>query len=157
MTCLLERPADLSPWLERSAHLSPLLERLVDLSPSFERLADLYLQSKFTYLILSFQVQCGSMNILFTPGIFLLVACYRNLLTSVFFFGNLLILSVNGNICHWSINHILFPAKPLCWCYLVTALNLISSSSPAKLVYYSCANDFLYNLVHHFKILGNKI
>ena len=56
----------------------------------------------------------------------------------VFFFGNLLILSANGNICH-SINHILFPMKLPCWCYLVTALNPLSSSSPAKLVYYMSA------------------
>ena len=43
-----------------------------------------------------------------------------------------------------SINYILrhppfssLSCEPLCWCYLATALNLLSSSSPAKLVYYS--------------------
>ena len=40
----------------------------------------------------------------------------------------------------FSRHHLLFLFflwKPLCWCYLVTALNLLSSSSSAKLVYYS--------------------
>ena len=60
LTCLLEWPAG----------LSPLLERQVDLSPSLEWPADLYLQSKFTDLLLSFQVSCGNMNILFASCIF---------------------------------------------------------------------------------------
>ena len=71
---------------------------------------------------------------------FLFMASYRNIHTSVFFFfGNLLILSANGNICH-SINMqviifspsssiFLFPVKPLCSCYLASALNLLSSST----------------------------
>ena len=39
----------------------------------------------------------------------------------------------------YSRHHILyfsFQWKPLCWCYLVTALNLLSSSLSAKLVYH---------------------
>ena len=35
-----------------------------------------------------------------SPTYFLFIAGYRNLCTSVFFFGNLLILSANLNICH---------------------------------------------------------
>ena len=46
----------------------------------------LCLLSKLTDLILSFQVPCGNMNILFTPHIFLFMTCYRNLHTLVFFF-----------------------------------------------------------------------
>ena len=63
----------------------------------------------------------------------------------LFFPGNLLILSANGNIYHfihkqWIIFSassfiFLFPVKPLCWCSLAIALNLHSSSSPANLVY----------------------
>ena len=68
---------------------------------------------------------------------FLFIAGYRNLHTSVFS-GNLLTLSANRNICHS--NHrqwvtfspssfiFLFPVKPLCRCYLMTALNRLSSS-----------------------------
>ena len=40
----------------------------------------------------------------------------------------------------YSRHHILYFSflwKPLCSCYLATALNLLSSSSPAKLVYYT--------------------
>ena len=82
---------------------------------------------------------------------FLFMAGYRNLDTS-FFSGNLLILFANGYICHsidnklYSGYHILyFPFlwKSLCWCYLATALNLLSSSSPAKLVYYTSARTEL--------------
>ena len=62
----------------------PSLERLTDPSLSLERPADLYLQSKFTDLILSFQVSCGSMNILFALDMFLFKVGYRNLHTSVF-------------------------------------------------------------------------
>ena len=75
------------------------------------------------------------------------MAVYRNLHTFVFFSGNLLILSANGNICHsihsqWiifaNLPFFLFPVKPLCWYYLATVLNLLSSStSVGKSVYYS--------------------
>ena len=54
-------------------------------SNSLERQADLSIQSKFTDLILSFQVSYGNMNILFASGIFLFMADYRNLHTSDFF------------------------------------------------------------------------
>ncbi len=71
---------------------------------------------------------------------FLFMTGYRNLHTSGDFSGHLLILSANGNICHsihrQLITFFLFPVKPLCWCYLATALSLLSSSSPAKQVYY---------------------
>ena len=72
--------------------------------------------------------------------IFLFMAGYRNLHTSGLFSGNLLILSTNVNICH-SIHRqqiifspssfiFLFPVRQLCWCYLATALNQLSTSSP---------------------------
>ena len=74
----------------------PSLERPADLSTTLERPANLHLQFKFTDLILSFQLPCGSMNILFAPRIFLFADGYRNR----FFSGNLLILSANGNNYH---------------------------------------------------------
>ena len=73
------------PSLERPVDLSSLLERPVDFSPSLERPVDLCLQSRFTDLILSFQVPYGSVNILFVSRIFLFVDGYQNLHTSVFF------------------------------------------------------------------------
>ena len=78
-----ENTYDLLPWVTRRS--LPSLERLVDLSLLLERPADLCLQSKITDLILSFQVLCESMNILFASRIFLFMAVYRNLRTSVFF------------------------------------------------------------------------
>ena len=65
---------------------------------------------------------------------FLFMAGYRNLHTSVYS-GNFLILSANGNICHslhrqWIIFFgILLSCDPLCWCYLATELDLLSSST----------------------------
>ena len=50
--------------------LTGLLEWPADLSPWFQRLLDLCRQSKITDLILSFQVPCGNMNILFASRIF---------------------------------------------------------------------------------------
>ena len=130
----------------------PSLERLADLPPSLERLLHLCLESKITDLILSFQVPCGSMNTLFTSCIFCLWLVYRNLHTSVFVFRQFIDL-----ICKWkylslyplAINYILpHPSlsslswDPLCWYYLATALNLLSSLSPAKLVYYTGSYSF---------------
>ena len=37
----------------------------------------------------------------------------------------------------------LFLVKSLCWCYLAIVLNLLSSSSPAKLVYYTNTKVYL--------------
>ena len=82
----LERPTDLSSSLERPAGLSPSLEQPADLSPFLERPLDLCLQSKITDLILSFQNPTRSMNILFASRIFLFIAGYRNLYTSIFVF-----------------------------------------------------------------------
>ena len=56
-----------------------------ELKGLFERPASLYLQSKITDLILSFQVPCGSINIHIASRVFLFVAGYLNLHTSVFF------------------------------------------------------------------------
>ena len=72
---LLEWPACLSLRL-RDQRTSPL---------RFELPVNLCLQSKITNLILSFQVPCGSMNILFASRIFLFMAGYRNLHASGFF------------------------------------------------------------------------
>ena len=86
---------------------------------------------------------------------FLFMASYRNLHTSGFFSSNLLILSVNRNICH-SIHrqkiiffailyYFLFPVKPLCWCYLETTSILLSSStSPAKYITIAKIHIFIY-------------
>ena len=53
-----------------------------------------------------------------------------------FFPGNLLILSTNGNICHSIQWHPPLSVKPLCWCYIATALNVLSSSTlPAEILY----------------------
>ena len=71
---------------------------------------------------------------------FLFMAGYRDLHTSGGRgSGNLLILSASGNICHsilrqWIIFfaillYLLFPVNLLCWCYIATALNLLSSST----------------------------
>ena len=62
--------ADRSAWVASGSPTS--LERPADLSSSLERPVDLCLQSKITDLILSFQVSCWSMNILFTSRIFYL-------------------------------------------------------------------------------------
>ena len=72
-----------------SGHLSLLLEWP----------ADLCLESRIIDLILSFHVWCENMNILFASRIFclwLVIGTYKLL----FFSGNLLILSANGNISH---------------------------------------------------------
>ena len=82
---LLERPADLSPSFERSANLTPSLEWPADLSFAWMTSRSLFLQSKIKDLILSFQIPCGSMNILFASRIFPFMAGHRNLHTSVFF------------------------------------------------------------------------
>ena len=51
-------------------------------------------------IISYFQLPRGNMNILFASRIILFITGFRNLYTSGFFSGNLLILSANGNICH---------------------------------------------------------
>ena len=108
--------------------------------------AGLRLQSKITDLILSFQVPCGYTNILFAHvffcswlviGTFILpifpVICWSYLRTEIS-----VTLSIGNKL--YSRHHILYFSflwKPPCWCYLATALNLLSSSSPSKLVYYT--------------------
>ena len=85
------------------------------------------------------QVPCGSMNMLFASRILFMVG-YRNLHTSVFsplICWSKLRTEISVTIYRqWIIILIFFPVRPLCWCYLATALNLLSSSSPAKLVCY---------------------
>ena len=71
-----------------------------ELTGLLEWSAGLCLQSKITDLILSFQVPCGRMNILFTSRIFLFMAGYRNLHYSVFF-------------------------PEICWSYLRTEISVI--------------------------------
>ena len=99
--------------------LTGLLKWPADLFPSLERPADLYLHSKFTDLILSFQVPCSSMNILFASRIFLFVASYRNLHTSVFF-------------------------PVICWSYLRTEIS-VTLSIGNKL--YSSASTFVFSFL----------
>ena len=70
------------------------------LSSSFEWPLDFCLQSKITGLILSFQVPCWSMNILFAPHIFCLWLVIGTYILPFLFFRNLLIWSANGNICY---------------------------------------------------------
>ena len=136
----------LTGLLEWLAGLCPSLQGPVDLSPSLEWPADLCLQSKITDIILSFQVSCGYMNILFAQVFFCLWLVIGTYIFPVFFpvIGWYYVrteisvaLSLGSNL--YSCHHILYFSflwKPLCWCYLATALNLLSSSSPAKLVYY---------------------
>ena len=100
--------------------------------PSLEGPADLYLQSNFTDLFkFHAEVWTFSPHLFFCLWLvigtyilpFFLVICWSYLRTEI---------SVT-----LSIGNILFPVKPLCWFYLATALNLLSSSSPAKIVYYT--------------------
>ena len=81
------------------------------------------------------------------PRIFLFMDVYRNLHTSGIFPVNCwsflrtkisVTLSISNTL--YSNHNILYFSsqwKPLCWCYLATALNLLSSSSPAKQVNYT--------------------
>ena len=100
--------------------------------------ACLCLQAKITDLIF-FSSPMRIYEYPLRPRIFLFMTGYRNLHNSWVFSGNLLILSANRNICH-SIHRqkiifssssfiFFFPVKPLCWCYLATALDLVSSST----------------------------
>ena len=127
LTGLLEWPAGPS---------IPSLEIPADLSPSFQRPVDLCFQSKITDLILSLQVPCGYINIFFALVFFYFMAGYRNLHTSVFFpvicwsyqWTEISVTLSIGNQLYS--RHILlyysFLWKSLCWCYLATALNLLS-------------------------------
>ena len=92
-----------------------------------------------------FQIPHENMNTPLRPRIFCLwlviesyilpffsVICWSYMRTKIS-----VTLSIGNKLC--SRHHILYFSflwKPLCWCYLATALNLLSSSSPAKLVYY---------------------
>ena len=159
----LERPVDLSPLLERPADLclrlrdqrtSPLCLRDQWTSPLRFRdqwTSPLRLRDQWTSpLCLSDQrisafspklqiLYCLSspMNTPLHPRIFLLVAGYRNLHTSGFFpviswSYRRTEISVTRSIGNKSYS---LSCDPLCWSYLATALNLLSSSSPAKLLY----------------------
>ena len=144
------RGADRSAWvtsgclpsLERPADLSFLPERPADPPPLFERPLDLCLRSKITDLILSFLVPCISMNNLFSSRMFLFMAGYRNLHTFVFFPVICRSYMSTGISVTLSIGSKLYSLFfPLCCCYLATALNLLSSSSPAKLLYYTPTHE----------------
>ena len=128
LTYLLEWLADL-PLCLRDQWISTL--RLSD-----QRISAFSPKLQFLYC---FSI---SMNTPLRPCIFLFVAGYRNLHTSGFF-GNLLILTANGNMSFYSlaINYIFL--------FLATALNLlISSTSPAKSVYHTSAskNRWVYRV-----------
>ena len=137
LTGLLEWPVGHSLSLEWPA----------DLSPSLDGPADLYLQSKITDLIFSFQIPSGTMNILFASR-FISVYGWLSEQTYFRFFPVIgwsylrteisVTLSIGNKL--YSRHHILYFSflwKALCWCYLATPLNLLSSSSPVKLVYYT--------------------
>ena len=96
-------------------------------------------QSKSTDLIYVFQLPHRNMNTPLRPHIFCLwlvigtyilpvffpVICWSYLRTEISFTLS------TGNKLHFSAYSFifLFPVKPLCWCYLATALNLLSSST----------------------------
>ena len=88
--------ADWSAWLTSGS--LPSFERTVDLPLCLSnQWITAFCPKLQTYIY--FQVSCGSMNILFASCIFCL---WLVIWTDIppFFSGNLLILSVNGNICH---------------------------------------------------------
>ena len=96
----------------------PSFVRPAYLSPSLERIVDLFLQSKITDLMLSFQVLCGYMNILFSH---------------VFF-------------CLWLvIGTYILPFFPvICWSYLQTEIS-VTLSIGNKL--YSCHLSLYFSLL----------
>ena len=85
-----------------------------------------------------FLLPCRNINMPLCPRIFLFMAGYRNLHTSVFFpvicWSYLqtdisVTLSTSNKLHSWPSSFIfLFPVKPLCWCYLAIGVNLLSSS-----------------------------
>ena len=86
------RGADRSAWVTSGS--LPLLERPADHSSSFERPLDLCLQPKISDLILSFKFhEHASSSTYFSVRGWLSELTYFR-----FFFGNLLILSANGNM-----------------------------------------------------------
>ena len=107
--------ADRSSWVTSETLHS--LERPAEFSPSLERPADLCLQSKITDLILSFQVPCGTMNILFASRIFCL---WLVIGTSYFRF---------------------FPV--ICWSYLRTEISVILSTGNKLHFSLSCETTLL--------------
>ena len=105
-----------------NGELTCLLKWPADLSPSLERPVDLCLQSQITDLILSFQVLCGNMNILFASRIFCL---YLVIGTYILPF---------------------FPV--ICWSYLQTEISVTLSignklySSSSSFIFYFIWNNF---------------
>ena len=155
---------------DRSARVTsgslPPLERPEDLSPSLERPVELCLQSKITDLVLSSQDPCGYMNILFTHVFFCLWLVIRTYILPLFFpviYWSYLRIEISvtlsiGNKLY-SCRYILYFSflwKLLCWCYLATSLNLVSSSSQSKLVYYNTNNSFWYLLCLCSHLTGLK-
>ena len=128
MTGLLEWPAGLCLPPERSVGLSPWLERPGDLSFSpqlqtlyclFKSHADIWISSSPTY----FSVYCWLSELTYFR--FFPVICWSYLWMEIS-----VTLSIGNK--SYSRHHILnfsFLWKPLCWCYLATALNLLSSST----------------------------
>ena len=75
---------------------------------------------------------------------FLFIAGYRNLHTFVFSGNFFYLISERKYLSFYplAINCLLlFPVKPICWCYHATALNLLSSSLPAKPEYCTVFQD----------------
>ena len=100
--CVLERQPenthDMFAWVTRRS--LPSLERPADLSPLLERPADLCLQSKITDLIF-FSSPMRKYEQPHCLTYFSVYGWLSELTYFRFFFGNLLILSANGNICHY--------------------------------------------------------
>ena len=113
--CLSDQ--QVSPFTWETSGPLPFVLRPLDLSPSLEWPVDLCLLYKFTDLLLSFQVPCGSMNILFASRIFLFVVDYLKLQTFVFF-------------------------PVFCWSYLRMVVS-VTLSIENKLYSFSCETTFL--------------
>ena len=98
------RGADRSAWVTSGS--LPLLERLADLSS---------VQNYRLYIVFSSPMRIYEYPL--CQLILLFMAGYRNLHTSVFFSGNLLVLSANWNICH-SIYRQWIIFSPSCFVFL---------------------------------------
>ena len=111
----------------------PSIKRPVDLSPSFEWPLDLCRHSKITDLVLFLKSQAE----IWTSSLPHVFSVYRNLHTSVFF-GNLLILSGNGNNCHSIHRNKLYPSpSSFIFSFLWPTLLMLSCDSiePAKFIH----------------------
>ena len=134
----LKRPADLSLSLERPTDLSPLFERRVDLSPrwSDQRISAFSPKLQTLYCLFKSIEEVWTSS---SPHVFFSVYGWLSELTYFRFFTVIcwsylrteisVTLSIGNKL--YSRYHILyfsFLRKRLYWCYLATALNLLSSS-----------------------------